>query len=148
MWGHVYALYSSSCMVEIEPATVVNKNMNMNVHRDRIRIVRLIPKGEQQSIYRRVIQNINSYAIPIGYSCCCGNAVSRTFGTLRVWNDMKWSAHGVLEQCLVYYICAQPCITISFISYSHTMINRIMICCYCISKYAFATFSLVDFSQP
>jgi hypothetical protein len=48
-------------MVEIEPATIVNKNMNMNVHRDRICIVRLIPKGEQQSIYRRVIQNINSY---------------------------------------------------------------------------------------
>ena len=34
------------------------------------------------------------------------------------WNDIKWSAHGVLEQCLVYYICVQPCITI-FISYSH-----------------------------
>jgi hypothetical protein len=27
---------------------------------------------------------------------------------------MKWSVHGVLEQCLVYYICA-----IRFISYSH-----------------------------
>jgi hypothetical protein len=39
------------------------------------------------------------------------------FGTL-FWNDIKWSAHGVLEQCLVYYICVQPCITI-FISYSH-----------------------------
>jgi hypothetical protein len=31
---------------------------------------------------------------------------------------MKWSAHCVLEQCLVYYTCVQPCITI-FISYSH-----------------------------
>ena len=31
---------------------------------------------------------------------------------------MKWSAHGVLEQFLVYYICVQPCITIC-ISYSH-----------------------------
>jgi hypothetical protein len=31
---------------------------------------------------------------------------------------MKWSAHGVLEQCRVYYICVQPCITI-LISYSH-----------------------------
>jgi hypothetical protein len=26
--------------------------------------------------------------------------------------------HGVLEQCLVYYICVQPCITI-LISYSN-----------------------------
>ena len=31
---------------------------------------------------------------------------------------MKWSAHGVLEQCRVYCICVQPCITI-LISYSH-----------------------------
>ena len=50
---------------------------------------------------------------PTGCSIYC----SRTFGTL-FWNDIKWSAHGVLEQCLVYYICVQPCITI-FISYSH-----------------------------
>jgi hypothetical protein len=50
---------------------------------------------------------------PEGCSIYC----SRTFGTL-FWKDMKWSAHGVLEQCLVYYICVQPCITI-FISYSH-----------------------------
>jgi hypothetical protein len=50
---------------------------------------------------------------PSGCSIYC----SRTFGTL-FRNDMKWSAHGILEQCLVYYICVQPCITI-FISYSH-----------------------------
>ena len=35
---------------------------------------------------------------PAGCSIYC----SRTFGTL-FWNDMKWSAHGVLEECLVYY---------------------------------------------
>jgi hypothetical protein len=47
----------------------------------------------------------------------CSIYCSRTFGTL-FWNDMKWSAHGVLEQCWVYYICVQSCITI-LISYSH-----------------------------
>ena len=50
---------------------------------------------------------------PTGCSIYC----SRTLGTL-FWNDIKWSVHVVLEQCLVYYICVQPCITI-LISYSH-----------------------------
>ena len=60
---------------------------------------------------------------PAGCSIYC----SRTLGTL-FWNDMKWSAHGVLEQCLVYYICVQPCITIFIIVIR--IIRRIMICCY------------------
>ena len=55
----------------------------------------------------------NDPFVPSGCSIHC----SRTFGTL-FWNDIKWSAHGVLKQCLVYYICVQPCITI-FTSYSH-----------------------------
>jgi hypothetical protein len=58
---------------------------------------------------------------------------------------MKWSAHGVLEQCLVYYICVQPCITISLVI---RIINHIMFDVIRVSKYAFATFLLVDFAQP
>jgi hypothetical protein len=40
------------------------------------------------------------------------------YNQIKYMERYKWSAHGVLEQCLVYYICVQPCITI-FISYSH-----------------------------
>ena len=59
---------------------------------------------------------------------------------------MKWSAHSVLEQCLVYYICVQPCITI-FISYSHNKSYDDLLL-FAVSKYAFATFLFVDFAQP
>ena len=51
-----------------------------------------------------------------------------------------------LEQCLVHYICVQPCITI-FISYLHNQLyNDLLV--FCIFKYAFVMFLLVDFAQP
>ena len=49
---------------------------------------------------------------------------SRTFGTL-FWNDIKWSAYGVLKQCLVYYMRATMHYYI--ISYSHNIQYRIML---------------------
>jgi hypothetical protein len=60
----------------------------------------------------------NNYA---NTSAVCSRT-PRTFGTL-FWNDTK-SAHGVLEQCLIYCICVQPCITISLVI---RIINRIKI---------------------
>ena len=59
----------------------------------------------------------------------CSIYYSRTFGIL-FWNDIKWSAHDVLEQCLVYYICVQPCMHYILYSLVIRMINRVMIRCY------------------
>jgi hypothetical protein len=59
---------------------------------------------------------LDQYTLPGGCSIYC----SRTFETL-FRNDIKWSAHGVLQQYLVYYICVQPCITI-LISYWHNKV--------------------------
>jgi hypothetical protein len=78
-----------------------------------------------------IIQNVGGGARGMPSPTGCSIYCSRTFGTL-FWNDIKWSAHGVLEQCLVYYIivdyiCVQPCITISLVI---RIIKRIMICCY------------------
>ena len=55
----------------------------------------------KEMIYQFTSTRVRNYCklsyIPGDCSIYC----SRTFGTL-FWNDMEWSAHGVLEQCLVY----------------------------------------------
>jgi hypothetical protein len=59
---------------------------------------------------------------------------------------MKWSAHGVLEQCQVYYICVQPCIII-FISYLHNKSYNDFLLFVYLFIFAFETFLLVDFAR-
>jgi hypothetical protein len=54
-------------------------------------------------MWRHFLLNFPNLVISCRLLHCC----SRIFGGTLFWNDMKWSAHGVLEQCLVYqYIYA------------------------------------------
>ena len=88
-----------------------------------------------------------------GYSIYCSRTFGTLFGTISngvhtvFWNDIKWSAHGVLEQCLVYYICVQPCITI-LISYSHNKAYNDSLLFVHIPHMLSQRFLLVDFAQP